>query len=438
MRKDGTRFLADVNIRAILDDTGELRGFAKVTRDVTERKKAEQELQSSRERLTTILNNSFDGIIAYEAVRDGAGKLCDFRFALVNSAAEKLMGRPAEEIVGRSLAETFPTVMRDGLFEKFARIVEEGVSLDFEFLSTRNGTERWYRIAGAKISDGLVISYADITARKLYEKELQDAKVRAEMADRAKSNFLANMSHEIRTPMNGVIGLTGLLLETGLDAEQRNLSETIRSSAESLLGVINDILDFSKIEAGKLLIEEIDFDLRKVVEDTLEVMAGLALSKGLELTGGVEPGTVTRLRGDPARVQQVLTNLIGNALKFTSKWRSGGEAARRIRDGKRGRDPLRSHRHRPRHPARDAGPAFPGLRAGRQLDVARIRRHRPGPRHLPPPRRGHERQDRRDQHLRRRLDLLGDAPISAPGRVRLPTPATTPDVIAHAARPRGR
>ena len=327
LRKDGSRFLAEVNIRAIHGDTGELRGFAQVTRNITERKKAEAELRQSRERLNTILNSSFDGMIAYEAVRDGSGKLRDFRFSMINQAAEKMMARPASGILGCSLIETFPNVVNDGLYAKFSHIVEEGAPLDFEYSSTRTAPPRWYRIAGVKLGDGLVISYADITTRKAYEKELQDAKVHAEMADRAKSNFLANMSHEIRTPMNGVIGLTGLLLETDLDAEQRNLSQTIRGSAESLLGVINDILDFSKIEAGKLTIEQIDFDLRKVVEDALEVTASLALKKGLELTGGVEPGTITHLRGDPTRVQQVLTNLIGNALKFTS----AGEVALKVR-----------------------------------------------------------------------------------------------------------
>ena len=309
------------------DELGEPISIIEINHDITARKRAEGEVRQSRERLITILNSSFDGMIAYAAVRDETGRLHDFRLDMVNQAAEKLMDRSAHSLVGKRVIEMFPNIVTDGLFAKFVQIVEKGISVDFEQLSTRTNPPRWYRIAGVKLGDGLVISYADISARKAYEKELQDAKIHAEMADRAKSNFLANMSHEIRTPMNGVIGLTGLLLETGLDPEQRNLSQTIRASAESLLGVINDILDFSKIEAGKLTIEQVDFDLRKVVEDALEVMASLALNKGLELTGGVEPGTLTRLRGDPMRVQQVLTNLIGNALKFTS----AGEVAVMVR-----------------------------------------------------------------------------------------------------------
>jgi PAS domain S-box-containing protein len=326
-RRDGSQVTVASSWTLQRDEIGEPLSVIEINHDITERKEAEEEVRQSRERLNTVLNSSFDGIIVYEAVRDAGGKLCDFRFSMINPAAEKLMRRAAATVLGQSLLQTFPNIVGDGLFEKLIDIVERGTALDFEFSSTRTDPPRWYRVAGVKLGDGLVISYTDITARKLYEKELQDAKVHAEMADRAKSNFLANMSHEIRTPMNGVIGLTGLLLETELDPEQRSLSETIRGSAESLLGVINDILDFSKIEAGKLTIEQIEFDLRKVVEDALEGMASLAQNKGLELVGGVEPGTTTQLLGDPSRVRQVLTNLIGNALKFTT----AGEVALKVR-----------------------------------------------------------------------------------------------------------
>jgi two-component system, sensor histidine kinase and response regulator len=170
---------------------------------------------------------------------------------------------------------------------------------------------------GAGRSTGWVGTLSDITAEVDFEAAMAHARDEATEASRLKSDFLANMSHEIRTPMNGVIGMTDLLLETELDDHQRDYAQTVRNSGDALLTIINDILDFSKVEAGKLDIEDIDFDVRRTVTNVVDLLAGPAQTKGLELVAIVEDAVPDMVTGDPGRVRQVLTNLIGNALKFT-------------------------------------------------------------------------------------------------------------------------
>ncbi len=184
--------------------------------------------------------------------------------------------------------------------------------------------ECFVEISGRKYAEEKLQAFADTLEIK--NQELDLARNKAEAATKAKSEFLANMSHEIRTPMNGIIGMTGLLLDTELTGEQQHYAETVRESGQVLLQIINDILDFSKIEAGKLELETLEFDLLDLLDDFTEIMAVKAVEQGVELICAASPDVPVLLIGDPGRLRQVLTNLTGNALKFTSR----GEVAVQI------------------------------------------------------------------------------------------------------------
>jgi PAS domain S-box-containing protein len=301
LHKDGS--LVDVHIvGASIVVAGEQVGLYAIYSDV-------RELQRQRRYYEALFELSPTAIATVDR---------DLKVTSWNAAAERLFGYTREEALGGTLND---------LVANTDELRLEGAELDRETErgEVRRVTRRMRKdgslvdvdlraapivVAGETV--GLFVLYHDIS-------ELQRARREAEAATEAKSAFLATMSHEIRTPMNAVIGMTELLLGTGLDAEQRSFADVIRTSGEALLSVINDVLDFSKIEAGRLDLEEHPFDLRECVESAMDVVAPSAAAKGLDLAYVLDPGTPEALVGDATRLRQILLNLLNNAVKFTER-----------------------------------------------------------------------------------------------------------------------
>ena len=319
---DGVHWLSEeVLIRPVGPNDWNLAG---VVVDITKRHQAEESAKQTEERIGKILRGA-DCLLWQADVTGPADTVQDWKMFIPQSVLYRRMFG-TEALAGQTTLWTEDMIPEWELINKASRramiqgrtdydqefhvvvsgktfTVHEHVSID------RIGPERWNLV-------GVIV---DITQLKETKLELSRARDAALESSRIKSEFLANMSHEIRTPMNGVIGMTGLLLDTELAPIQREFAETIRNSADSLLTIINDILDFSKIEAGKLTFETLDFDLVEAVEGALDMFAERARFKSIELACELPADLPRRLRGDPGRLRQVITNLLGNAIKFTDK-----------------------------------------------------------------------------------------------------------------------
>lgn len=311
------------------DSRGEIAGTFGISKDITALKEAQNRLEQAESNYKSIVENAIDGI--FQTTPDG-------HYIKANMALARIYGFDSpEELMAKRTDIEHQVYIDPHRRKEFVDILQRSDRVDhFESqVYRKDRSVIWISENARAVRDALgkLLYYEgtveDITARKRAEEELSRANLElakardaALQSAQAKSRFLANTSHEIRTPMNAVIGMSRLLLDTPLTAAQRDYAETIRDSAEGLLTVINDILDFSKIESGKVNFEDSEFNPRETVEDTAELLAERAYVKGIEFAVWLDHKLPQRVRGDASRLRQVVTNLLGNAIKFTPK---GGE-----------------------------------------------------------------------------------------------------------------
>ncbi|MGH1404649.1 MAG: ATP-binding protein [Alphaproteobacteria bacterium] len=307
----------------------------RLTREKIARKKAEelleeksqelyghiQEVSKTANLMEAAIVNAKDGVMIMTADLDIGPEII-----YVNEAFSRISGYAAEEVIGKTPRILEDTGTDHATLGRLHKALKNGKSFQGEIQNhTKDGIAYWLDVSIAPVRDeqNKVTHFAaikrDVTQRKAFEKEMQINREAAEVANRSKDGFLANMSHELRTPMNGIIGLSELLTEMSLPEEQGELVEAINGSSRNLLILLNDILDLSKIEANELTLEEIPFTFRRVMSQTIELLGNTAGQKNIDLKLSVNPLVPERIIGDPARIQQILNNLVANSIKFTDE-----------------------------------------------------------------------------------------------------------------------
>jgi two-component system sensor histidine kinase/response regulator len=314
LRRPDGRIVWVETVASTINWNGEPASLAWLT-DVTARKQAE-EARSRSEKLFMTLFQSSPDVMTLNTLNEG-------RYIDVNEAFLKLYGCKREDVIGRLDVEVGIWNRADRRAADLEHLLSGSGRTIFVSIRTPADELRDIEISAQPIrfedQDLVLATGRDVTERRRHEEALRQSKETAELANRAKSEFLANMSHEIRTPMNGVIGMTGMLLRTKLDPEQKSYAEAVRESADSLLAVINDILDISKLESGKVELESIDFDLGALVDGAVELLAPRAQGKQITIDLMVDEVSRSSFRGDPTKLRQILLNLLANAVKFTER-----------------------------------------------------------------------------------------------------------------------
>ncbi len=320
--RSGEQRLFDWTTSVLLDDQDSPQYLIAIGLDITAQKRLEEAAKQQETWLRTILDHLGEGVYTLDA----GGKL-----TYMNAQAEQLLGWKSEELQGKGIHNIIHHHRPDGSLLPAAECPiylamqdKRVYRSNDEVFFCKDGTRLPVKVRGAPLvlegkHSGSVVMFADVRNEMLLQQRLVKAKEAAEQADRLKTDFLSTMSHEMRTPLNGVIGMTDLLLDTSLDAEQVEFVRIIKTSADTLVSTINDILDFSKIEAGRLELEKTDFSLRQLVESSVDVLATKASEKKLTLASFVESSLPDHFVGDPLRIRQVLLNFLANAVKFSDE-----------------------------------------------------------------------------------------------------------------------